>query len=98
MSIYNFKDIKIIDRPDKKILVIDDNPGTIAVLKDILNDEGYIVTTAWDGEEGLAIYESENPSLIITDLNLPKMNGIEVLKKIRRENLFIPIIIITGYA
>ncbi|MCL1818248.1 MAG: response regulator, partial [Spirochaetaceae bacterium] len=67
------------------ILVIDDEPGIRSVLRDILMDEKYTVLTAADGYEGLALLEKEEPGLVILDVWLPNMGGIDVLKKIREK-------------
>lgn len=59
----------------KQILVVDDDPGLRAVLSLFLRDEGYVVHTAENGEEALALLVSVHPQVILTDLNMPVMNG-----------------------
>ncbi len=69
----------------KKILVIDDERGLVKFLQKELEEENYKVVCAYDGEEGFAKYLSEQPDLIILDIRLPKLNGYEVCRKVRRE-------------
>lgn len=80
------------------ILVIDDEPGIRQVLHDILSDEGYQVITAEDGVEGLGKLKQSVVDLVILDVWLPKMGGIEVLEKIRADYPEIEVLIISGHA
>jgi two-component system, NtrC family, nitrogen regulation response regulator NtrX len=80
------------------ILIIDDEPEIRAVLKDVLNDENYQVYLAGDGMEGLAILEHEAVDLVILDVWLPNMGGIDVLKLIKEKHPDIEVIIISGHA
>ncbi|MBN2738265.1 MAG: sigma-54-dependent Fis family transcriptional regulator [Spirochaetales bacterium] len=81
-----------------QILIIDDEPGIRDVLKDVLEDESYSVITAPDGIEGLAILEKQRVDLVILDVWLPNMGGIEVLEKIKENYPDIEVIIISGHA
>lgn len=80
------------------ILVIDDEPGIRTVLTDILEDEKYTVITAGDGFEGLSILKDNNIDLVILDIWLPNMGGIDVLKEIKAEYSDLEVIIISGHA
>lgn len=82
----------------KTILVIDDSPTVRRLIELILNDEGYRVLTAEDGEQGVRVARTKNPSLILVDFLMPKMNGYEFCKTIRSDHRFkeIPIILITA--
>jgi DNA-binding NtrC family response regulator len=81
-----------------KLLIIEDEKITRRSLSDILSTEGYQVYSAEDGEEGLKIFKEENPAIVITDLRLPKLNGIEVLSAIMSVNPACKVILITAYA
>ena len=69
----------------KRILLIEDDPHMRLGLQDNLEFEGYIVFCAESGEEGLLLFEKEHPDLILLDIMLPGMDGIEVCKKIRNQ-------------
>lgn len=81
----------------KKILIIEDEYGIQEMLKDFLIDAGFEVIVADDGEEGLAKIYKEFPNIVLLDCQMPKMDGYEVLQKIRRNPLLInlPIIMLT---
>ena len=67
-----------------KLLLVDDEQGSVEILQNRLTREGYEVVTALDGEEALAKMKEENPDIVLLDLVLPKKNGMEVLKEIRQ--------------
>lgn len=79
----------------KKILVVDDERAIGDILKINLEREGYAVAVAMDGEEGANMALSLNPDLVLLDVMLPKMDGFEVCKKIRRESE-VPIVMLTA--
>ena len=81
----------------RKILVVDDDPKILFAFLEVLKKDGYLAVTAGDGEEALNIISSENIILIFMDISLPKINGLEVLKKFKEKGINIPTIIITGY-
>lgn len=80
-----------------KILVVDDEPGIRELLLDILNFLGYQSLMAANGVEALETLARDKVDLIISDIRMPLMNGIELLKAIKRQNLEIPFILISGY-
>ena len=83
----------------KHILVVDDNPGTVAVLTDILQEAGYNVQVAQNGEEALTMLREIFFDLLIVDLNLPKIGGLALIS--RAHELYgreVKCIIVTGYA
>ena len=80
------------------ILVIDDEPGIRTVLRDIFEDESYNVFDAGDGILGLEMLKSETIHLVVLDVWLPSIGGIDVLKKIKEEYPEIEVIIISGHA
>ena len=78
------------------ILIVEDDPTMLRGLKDNFEFKGYRVVTAADGEEGLNAALNEKPDLIILDIMLPKINGYEVCRLIRKEELDMPIIMLTA--
>lgn len=81
---------------DKKILVVDDEQSILTLLEYNLQQAGYEVITAKDGEEGKNLAISENPDLIVLDLMLPKLDGIEVCKLLRQQRVLTPILMLTA--
>ena len=84
----------------EKILIVEDNPENMRLLEMTLRAKNYILLKATDGEEALDIAMRERPDLIIMDIQLPKMNGLEVTRRLRNAPAFshTPIIAITAYA
>lgn len=80
------------------ILLVEDNKETANFVKEALELEELTVDVAYDGEEGLEKFEKKAYDLILLDLEMPKMNGEELLQKIRKENPYIDIIVYTNYA
>ena len=80
----------------KKILIIEDEEDLVKGLKLNLSDEGYEVDFALNGREGLRKILQETPDLIILDIMLPEMDGLEVCRELRKQNIGIPIIMLTA--
>lgn len=80
-----------------KVLVIDDEDIVRTSCIRVLSPEGYQVSVAQNGMEGIRMIEEENFDVVLTDLKMPDMDGIEILKKIKKEWPSIEVIIITGY-
>jgi len=80
------------------ILVVDDEPNYLVVLSELLRDEGLEVFTASSGKEGLAIVQDVDLDLVITDMQMPKMDGLQFLEKIKASNRHLPVIMITAFA
>ncbi|MEC1715876.1 response regulator transcription factor [Schinkia azotoformans] len=80
----------------KKILVVDDEPAIITLLQYNLQQSGFEVSSAMDGEAGIKMVMEENPDIMILDLMLPKLDGIEVCKKLREDKIMIPILMLTA--
>ncbi len=80
-----------------KILVIDDEEAIIRVLSISLKSDGFDVVTATSGKEGLKVFQKESPGIVLTDIKMPGMDGIEVLKKIKDIDSAAEVIIITGH-
>ena len=80
-----------------KILIIDDEEANVRVLSMSLRSDGYEVVSAYSGEEGIAVFQKERPDLVLTDIKMPGMDGIEVLQKIKALEPDMEVIIITGH-
>jgi len=80
----------------EKILIIEDEEDLVKGLKLNLADEGYEVDWASDGVEGLRKALEERPDLIILDIMLPRMNGLDICRELRKKNISIPIIMLTA--
>ncbi len=79
------------------LLIVDDEPSILQSLSGLLSDEGFAVTTAANGYEALKFIEAESPDLVLLDIWMPGIDGIETLKEIKKENPHIQVIIITGH-
>src|SRR5438132_8744920 len=82
-------------RPKATLLLVDDNPELSRVLQGHLEREGYEVQTARDGQTGLGLARKHKPDLIVLDVVMPKMDGLEFLKTLRQESP-VPVIFLTG--
>jgi len=80
---------------NETILVVDDEPKIVKQARDYLERSGYRVFTAGDGKTALAVARHERPDLIVLDLNLPEMDGLDVCRALRRES-DVPIIMLTA--
>ena len=87
-------------RNPPQILVVDDNPTNLEVLRVRLNSQGYEVVTAVDGEDALVRARELDPDLVLLDVMMPKLDGISVLKELKRDATlrFIPVILVTAKA
>jgi DNA-binding response OmpR family regulator len=79
-----------------KILVVEDEPNMVVGLRDNFEFEGYEVITARDGVEGLQLALAESPDLVVLDVMMPRMSGLEVCKQLRAQRPSIPIIMLTA--
>src|SRR5712692_6352489 len=83
--------------PKPKILVIDDEAAIRDSLRMTLEYEGYEFVAAATGQEGLALAEREAPDLVLLDVKMPGMDGLEVLERLRNMNETLPIVVISGH-
>ena len=81
---------------NKRILIVEDEKNIVDILSFNLSKEGYETLEAYDGEAGLQLALEQNPDLILLDLMLPKMNGFDVCRSLRRENRSTPVIMLTA--
>jgi adenylate cyclase len=81
-----------------KILVVDDTPLNVKLLADLLTVKGYSVTTAANGEEGLAKVSAENPDLVLLDVMMPGLSGYDVCRRIREDprTALLPVVLVTS--
>lgn len=80
-----------------KILLVDDEELVREELGGLLEDEGYEVVTGADGEEGLALFRSQKPDMVITDVRMPRRDGLSVAMTIRESDPAVPVTVITGH-
>lgn len=79
-----------------KVLVVDDEQSIVTLLQYNLEQAGFDVITAMDGEEGKQFAETQSPDIIVLDLMLPKMDGMEVCKQLRQNKIMTPILMLTA--
>ncbi len=80
-----------------KVLVVDDDDKIRILLLDTLSALGYKTIGAEDGEEALALLEKQKPDVVISDIKMPKLNGLSLLRNIKNKDPKIPVLMITGY-
>ncbi|MEW6738038.1 MAG: response regulator [Acidobacteriota bacterium] len=81
------------------VLVVDDDRGSLALMAIILERDGHQIITAEDGVAGLAAFERHAPSIIITDINMPRLSGLDLIRRVRKSDgplAHIPIIALTA--
>ena len=83
----------------KKILIVEDNLDMRELLHLYLKSDGFTIVTAGDGREGLYMARAEDPDLILTDIHMPDLDGIEMVKQLRTQKKFkeTPIIVLTAF-
>ena len=79
------------------ILLVDDNRDGLLVRRTVLEELGYGVSIALNGEEGLKLFESANFDVVVTDYRMPRMNGAELIQRIRKLNAHARIILLSGF-
>lgn len=81
----------------KRILLVDDEDGIQLLYREEFEDAGYAVDSAYNGDEALTIFRANPPDLVILDINMPGMNGIEVLLQMKEIRADLPIILSSAY-
>ena len=81
----------------QSILLVDDDPEFCKAMKKTLEKSGYLVTLATDGWEALAAITGNVFDLVLSDLRMPNLNGIELMQEIKRKKINVPVVFITGY-
>ena len=82
----------------QSILIIDDDEVQLRLQQSIIMERGYEVYSTADGPQGVMLYKAQRPDLVLLDIGLPSLSGIEVLKQIRQFDKNARVIVITGYA
>ncbi|MFH1148510.1 MAG: response regulator [Pseudomonadota bacterium] len=82
----------------KKILIVDDEESIHLLYREELEEEGYQVLSAMDGEEALRIFETTPVDLVVLDINMPGMKGIDVLRQIKAKKPTLPVILSSAYS
>jgi DNA-binding response OmpR family regulator len=80
------------------ILVVEDNSSLVELLRQVLGEQGYEVLSARDGDAGLASAQKREPDLVILDIGLPRRNGFEVVRELRRSGIDTPTLILSARA
>ena len=80
------------------ILVVEDDPNQCLLYEEGLKDEGYEVITAKDGREALRLVENQHPDLVVMDISMPGMDGIEAMSRMLSRDHKLPVILNTAYA
>lgn len=81
----------------KKILIVDDQPGIRMLLQEVFSKEGFETLSAGNGREALDIFEKMRPELVLLDMKIPGMDGIEILKLMKRECERVQVVMMTAY-
>jgi len=81
-----------------RVLVVDDEPSVVEVFREFLSGEGYALSVALSGEEAVRLIPEIKPDLVLTDINLPGLSGLEVMRFAKREDPEVAVIVVTGYA
>ena len=81
----------------KKVLVVEDDTNQRLLYEEELREEGYDVISAGDGREALRVAREENPDLVVLDINMPAMDGLDALSQLLEINPTLPVIINTAY-
>lgn len=81
----------------KRILLVDDEEGIQLLYREEFEEEGFEVISAYNGDEALEKFSNEMPDLVILDINMPGMSGIEVLRRMKELNPDLPVILSSAY-
>ena len=83
------------DKQPKKILIVDDEPEIVEIVARYLTDDGFLVCRAYDGAEAVKTFEAQRPDLVLLDLKMPVMHGLDAFKEIRARSE-VPVIMLTS--
>jgi signal transduction histidine kinase/DNA-binding response OmpR family regulator len=91
-------DLEIAIETPVRVLVVDDEPSVVDVFREFLSSEGYQLSVAASGEEALRIIPELKPDIVLTDINLPGLSGLEVMRFAKSVDSEVAVIVVTGYA
>ena len=89
--------MKITPAPNPRILLVDDNPDGLVVRRLLLQELGYLVEIAGNGEEALQLFSAATFDIIVTDYRMPRMTGVELIERIRKLQPNARIILLSGF-
>ncbi len=78
------------------VLVIDDEPPIVELLALLFEEEGFLVLSAYDGAEGLRLAEERQPDLVISDVSMPRLSGIDLVRRLRDDGRSVPVILMSA--
>jgi two-component system response regulator (stage 0 sporulation protein F) len=81
----------------KKVLLVDDEESILLLYSEEIEEEGFAVDVAHNGDQALEVFKASPPDLVILDINMPGMNGIEVLRQMKAINRELPVILSSAY-
>ena len=84
--------------PDKRILIVDDDTGQRSLLKSFLVGQGFTIVTAASGNEALSLLDSVHPDMLISDVRMPELSGLDLLERVREQIPSLPVLLVTAYA
>jgi len=86
------------EKNNTKILIVDDEENFLTILSSLMKKQGHKVVTAGDGKKALKLIHMEAPDVLLSDVKMPGMDGIELLKKAKELDPDLPVVMITGFA
>jgi len=89
--------MKTVPAPTPHILIVDDNRDGLVVRRSLLEEVGYDVKIALSGEEGLKLFEAHRFDVVVTDYKMPRMDGIELIRRIRAVNANARVVLLSGF-
>lgn len=87
-----------MEKKEIRILTVDDEDSVLDFLKEVVESQGYVFLSARNGEDALNSIDKTRPDLVLLDIEMPKLNGLEVLRRIREKDKALPVVILTAYS
>ncbi|MBQ2016818.1 MAG: response regulator, partial [Clostridia bacterium] len=78
------------------VLLVEDERTLSMIIKDTLEEQGFRISTAHNGEEGLRMFHTEHPEIVVADVMMPRMDGFEMVRRIRQTDLTTPVLFLTA--